>query len=567
MNMKQKDVLSFWDFFKKGSESDFDVQFFLNVISHKSNIYYYYGNLKKNSFYISDNMCKRFGFKHNIVYDFVQKWSELIYSKQAREELIEDLDEIYTAHKKIHDLRYRIRDISGNIIWVRCYGEVKFDSDGKTPLYFVGYVIQQDDYLLVDPVTNFPTDAYFVEYLKELKRENKEVIGIGINFNHFAEINADMGREFTDQILKQICNQLNHILNVRMKFFRLDGPKVVAILDTNYLNELENIIYLIRNSIRIIYKQNNVLVKNPCSFAILKNTMSATNFIENMTILLRRAKSSPDEVYLDGNVFKNRGMETYKDREMYQKVLQINKDVMSGMDHFRVMIQPVVSAHTEQILGGETLLRWTYNGKDENPQEFVELLEKENLIKPVGRWIFEQAVQTCKLISLKNPDFYLSVNVSLLQLQDTEFVPFIHSLLKKYQLSGSSIILEMTESCLDQSPDIVQSFISQCQELGIRIALDDFGTGYSSLKVLLKYPIQFIKVDRSLLLEMEESEEKKAFVSSFIHACQAMGKKVVIEGVESMEQREIVRQTGFDIIQGYLYYKPLDKSVVRDMWV
>ena len=562
----QKEGLNFLDFFKKDSSSGFDIQFFLNVISHKSNNYYYYGDLEKKTFYVSNNMCERFGFANNIVPDFVNKWAELVYSKQDRDFLMKDLTDTMERKKKVHNLRYRIRDVYGNVIWIRCYGEVKFSPDGKKPLYFVGYVTQQDDYLLVDPVTNFPMDKYLVEYLKEHQENGQEDIGIGVCFNHIGEINSKLGRDYADRMLKQVCYQLNNILNIKVKFFRLDGPRIMAILDESFEKDIDNIVYLIKKATKLVYEENNIMVNNPCSFSVLKNTMDSNAFIENVIFLLRKARQMPDQMYVDGNIHCNDVMDVDKNKELSEMILQINKDVLNNMENFRIVIQPVVDVNTEKVVGGETLLRWKYKGVDQSPGFFIDILEKQNLIQKVGSWVFEQAVQMCKMICRKDPEFYLSVNVSWLQLKDKNFVDYIMEILYKYQLSGNNIVVEMTESSMEQDPEAAEAFINQCSDLGIKFALDDFGTGYSSVQVLLKYPMEIIKIDRSLMLEMQNSSEKKVFVATLIHACKSLNKKVIVEGIETENQRDVVRESKCDVIQGYYYYRPQEKTFIRDMY-
>ena len=130
--------------------------------------------------------------------------------------------------------------------------------------------------------------------------------------------------------------------------------------------------------------------------------------------------------------------------------------------------------------------------------------------------------------------------------------------LAQYQLDGHHLVVEMTESCMDEEPDRLIELVEGCQRLGIRIALDDFGSGYSSLWVLLQYPSSIIKLDRSLLLEMMDSADKKNFISSIVFACHRFGKLVCMEGVETELQNDMVKETKCDVIQGFHYYQPTE---------
>lgn len=204
------------------------------------------------------------------------------------------------------------------------------------------------------------------------------------------------------------------------------------------------------------------------------------------------------------------------------------------------------------------LLRWKFGGKDVSPAVFVPMLEKDNMIHLAGRWVFEQAVCACMRLVSYDPDFYLSFNVSLYQLSDSHFLDFMEETLGKYQVDGCHLVAEMTESCMDEKPEKLLHFVTVCRKLGIRIALDDFGSGYSSLRMLLQYPTNIIKLDRSLLGEMVESADKMNFISSIVYACHRFGKMVCMEGVETAEENTLIRESGCDLIQGYYYHKPME---------
>lgn len=238
--------------------------------------------------------------------------------------------------------------------------------------------------------------------------------------------------------------------------------------------------------------------------------------------------------------------------------LALSRDVLHSMQNFRIVVQPIISVQDNTIVGGETLLRWNFQGKDISPEVFVPMLEKDNMIHLAGRWVFEQAVCTCMRLISYSPDFYLTFNVSLYQMSDRHFSEFMEEVLEKYNLDGSHLIAEMTESCLDEQPEKLLYFLNTCNKLGIRIALDDFGSGYSSLRMMLQYPSSVIKLDRSLLGEMTESVDKMNFISSIVYACHRFGKKVCMEGVETDEQDALIRESGCDLIQGYRYYRPME---------
>ena len=180
------------------------------------------------------------------------------------------------------------------------------------------------------------------------------------------------------------------------------------------------------------------------------------------------------------------------------------------------------------------------------------------MIHTVGRWVFDQTVCTCLRINAYHHRFYLSFNVSLQQMSDEMLPDIMEQTLAKYGLDGSLLVAEVTESCMDADAGQLRRFADICRSRGIHIALDDFGSGYSSFRMLLQYPTDIIKIDRSILVEMMESSEKKNFISSIVYACHRFGKQVCMEGVETKEQDMLIRDSGCDMIQGFYYHRPLE---------
>ena len=143
-------------------------------------------------------------------------------------------------------------------------------------------------------------------------------------------------------------------------------------------------------------------------------------------------------------------------------------------------------------------------------------------------------------------------------MSDETFPEFMAQTLAKYAMSGTHFVAEMTESCMDAEVEKLRRFVRFCKDRGIRIALDDFGSGYSSFRMLLQYPTDIIKIDRSILKEMTKSDEKMNFISSIVYACHRFGKSVCMEGVETEEQNKLIREAECDMIQGYYHYRPLE---------
>ena len=238
--------------------------------------------------------------------------------------------------------------------------------------------------------------------------------------------------------------------------------------------------------------------------------------------------------------------------------IALHNDVYNGFKNFRVVIQPVIRTQDMSIHSGEMLLRWNFEGEDIAPFVFIPILEKSNLIINVGRWVFEQAVKHVKRIRVLLPDFKLNFNISYNQIKDDTFVKTMEEYLKKSDVKADVLIMELTETHYNEDPNKLLDFIISCKHLGLNIALDDFGSGYSSMELLLKYPSDIVKLDRSLINQISESNESKEFINSIVYACHQFRKSVCVEGVETQEELKFVLDMNCEMIQGYHFYRPME---------
>lgn len=544
------------------AEATCDIEALFRSVSQDNNSsYFYLGDMQKDLFFISDNMKEDFGFQQNLISGLLQQWSKRISTPEFQDLFWQDISSMLREKRTIHDLRYQVRDVNGNNLWVRCYGILKWNQDKTNPLFFSGRVTHQDNNFVVDSVTNFPREHASFQQLEELRKLGEHVLVIGFSLNGFTEINNTKGRAYGDRLFKKVADALMEKLFWKMSFFRLEGMRCMALVNSVCVDEGQDaLVDEIRAVIQKCYTSLGVSVQNFCSFGIMEypnGTMTPDDLVENLVSLIRVSKQDAKRDYVDYSA-----PNIQRVKQMSNMVLELSQNVANQMEHFRIVIQPVVSAGDGVVIGGEVLLRWTFKGQDISPATFIPILEKNNLIQTVGRWVFEQTAATCVRLQSLDPSFYLTFNVSLYQLSDPLLLPFMQETLEKYRLNGSSLVAELTESCLDEQPEKLASFVKACQKLGLSIALDDFGSGYSSLRMLLQYPSSIIKLDRSLVQEVTSSEAKMQFIRSIVFACHQFGKTVCMEGVEHADQNEIILNTGCDMIQGYYYHRPMELSQV-----
>jgi len=233
-----------------------------------------------------------------------------------------------------------------------------------------------------------------------------------------------------------------------------------------------------------------------------------------------------------------------------------------GSDQMRLVYQPKLRLSGGEVAGLEALLRWS-NPELGNvpPAEFIPIAEKAGLIRPLGRWVIEEAcrqIQAWREAGLFVPP--VAVNVSSLQLADPRFLEAVTESLRRHQLLPSDLEIEITERTLLENDESTFVTLRDLRAIGVPIALDDFGTGYSALACLNRFDIDVLKLDGSLLEGVDENQRAAGVVSSVIALAHSLSMKVVAEGVEREEAAGILGELGCDEVQGFLYSEPLPPS-------
>jgi predicted signal transduction protein with EAL and GGDEF domain len=257
---------------------------------------------------------------------------------------------------------------------------------------------------------------------------------------------------------------------------------------------------------------------------------------------------------------KERGRGSFR---FYQP--QMNVDLLSRMkmDHamrqameqglFRLYYQPQISLSTGQLLGAEALIRWTDAELGQvSPALFIPLAEESGFIVTLGNWVLEEAVRQAVVWQKAGTPVMVSINVSAMQFQQTDFVQIVASVLRCAGLSPQLLELELTESILVKDANEALERLHALAALGVVMSIDDFGTGYSSLAYLKKFPISKLKIDRSFVMGLPDDESDRAIVSAIIGMARGLKLKVVAEGVETLAQRSYLAGLECEAFQGYL---------------
>lgn len=535
----------------------FDPEVLISSISNpNSHNYIFFGDMETNIYYISDNLVRKFGFEDNIVKDFLKEWESRIYSEKELELYRNDVEEIKTKKKNLHDLRYRVKDVRGERQWVHCQGEMHWNQENTKQLFFSGCFSCQEDEYLIDPVTTFPKESFAVKNLSQQYDEYSIIRVIGFSLNNFNEINELWGKAKGDKLLSDISRALLEEYSGKLNFYRLDGLRFAAVLAPHLLADESVLINDIRQIVLNHYQMQDVTVQSPCSFSYMTahaTEMTIQEIISNTILLINIAKTSMEDNFIAYSA------ESVQEKKHYaEMVIEITKNIQNNFENFRLVIQPTYSMEQHTIKGGEALLRWKFKGNNISPAEFIPILEKTKLINTVGRWVLKNVVAITKELLEKNKDIQLSFNVSYIQIYDESFFDYLAEVLEEYGVDASRLVLELTETNYNENPQKLADFFNTCIGYGLNVALDDFGSGYSSIGLLLKYPTTIVKLDRSLLNEISHSDVNQKFIKSIINSCHMFGKEVCAEGVETKLELDMMKEADCDIIQGFYFSKPLE---------
>ena len=256
--------------------------------------------------------------------------------------------------------------------------------------------------------------------------------------------------------------------------------------------------------------------------------------------------------------------ETY-DRWRYDIGMQnlMQNSIARGCEDFFLCYQPQVNAKNGHLIGAEALLRWyDKDGSVVAPMQFIPMLEKSRMIIPVGHWIIENAVITAKKWQKYMPDFQMSINISLYQLEERMFFPFVKDCIERHDIDPHTLTFELTESQSVYDWEFVNKQFSEFHDFGIKIAMDDFGTGYSSLGFLKNFNCNIIKIDRMFVQDILTSNFDRNLVKYAIMLCHSIGMEVCIEGVEEEDAYIFLRdECDADQIQGFYFGRPETEEV------
>lgn len=416
-----------------------------------------------------------------------------------------------------------------------------------------------------DPLTHLPNrlafESHLTQALRLAERETGHAALMLIDLDNFKNINDTLGHHVGDELLALVAQRLRECVRASDMVARLGGDEFVVLLpDVDGPMTAARVANKIQTALADSYTvANHMLYATPSIGISLYPTdgQDTNTLLRNADTAMYHAKSAGrnNHQFYAARMNAAAGERLQLENALRQAIAGITPKDCEFSLHFQAQI----NARTQRVCGLEALLRWhnpTFGMV--SPMRFIHIAEETGLIQPLGDWVIWEA---CRLIRAMRErgisGITVAINISAQQLRHENLLLMVQGALSCYELSPADIELEVTESTAMQNPEVTLSILDQLAAMGIKLAIDDFGTGYSSLAYLKHLPIKRLKLDRSFVTDIETDANDASICAATIALGHSLGLELVAEGVETEVQREFLSRLGCDILQGYLYSKPL----------
>lgn len=400
---------------------------------------------------------------------------------------------------------------------------------------------------------------HMAQAMMQLRRGGQGASVLCIDLDGFKGINDTLGHAVGDELLRAVAARLRCCTRESDLIARLGGDEFAIVRmnpqpDTDPMALAERLTKVLQEPFDL--RDHQVRIGASIGIATAdKATVSADRVLRNADVALYQAK------------IEGRGTWRLFHPEMDVKIRTrraLEADLRRGFaeEQFEVHYQPLVDAGTERLSGFEALVRWNHPVRGlVFPDEFITVAEETGLIVGLGAWVLEQA---CADAALWPGKINVAVNLSPTQFLKGDLVREVEQALSTSGLKAERLELEITESVLLQNNEVTLDTLRRLHKLGVRISMDDFGTGYSSLSYLSRFPFDKVKIDKSFVRTLGAGDSNDEIVRAVIGLCNALGIKVLAEGVETVEQLRMLQDQNCNELQGYLFSRPIPMKIVRN---
>lgn len=419
-----------------------------------------------------------------------------------------------------------------------------------------------------DALTSLPNQSLFKDRLKQAialsGRSDQMQAVLLLNVDRFRTINDSLGYTAGDQMLQAIAQRLTSCVRESDTVARFGGDEfAVLLMQIGRAQDAANTAKAIKQAVEqaFLIDGQELFITSSIGISLYPHDGRDTPaLLKSAGVALEHAKekgSGDYEFYTSGRT----------NHALKQLLLESQMRPALDRGEFVVEYQPQVDVKTFQLVGMEALVRWNHPMLGQlQPNDFIPLAEDTGMITPIGDWVLRIAGAQNKLwLDSGFSPMRLAVNVSARQFQQAAFVSTVRDLLKETQLDPCLLELELTEGSIMKEPDKAIEKLKEVRDMGIKIAIDDFGTGYSSLSYLKRFPIDTLKIDKTFVSDVTVDKDDAAIVKAIVMLGHALDLTVIAEGVETPEQLEYITSLGCDVVQGYLFSRPLSTKSFTEL--
>ena len=477
---------------------------------------------------------------------------------------------VFKGEAEFYTVEHRVMTRSGEWLWIASLGKVvERTADNKTfRMSGTNANITErkraeariEILATTDPLTLLPNRRVLADRLAHAmltagRNDNLPFALLFIDLDRFKNVNDSLGHGVGDQLLKQVAQRINEATRKSDTIARLGGDEFAVVLERlQKVEEAGQVAQKIINALAAPYAVDGHTLNITCSIGISvfpSDASDAETLLRNADLAMYSAKEHGRYTY------------QYFSGEMNERAVEklALEQAMNGAlqdGQFRLCYQPKFSMQSGQLVGVEALLRWQHPKHGLiSPARFIPIAEETKLILPLGNWVIREAcAQVMAWARRGHALLPVAVNLSVIQING-DLVNTVMEALRACGLEPHQLEIEITESVFLSNVDGNIEILRQLSDLGVRITIDDFGTGYSSLSYLRYFKLHTIKIDQSFVCNMMAKENDASIVRAIIALAHSMKMNVVAEGVESVEQKDALREMGCDEWQGYLNSRPL----------
>jgi diguanylate cyclase (GGDEF)-like protein/PAS domain S-box-containing protein len=547
-------------------------------------------NLKTNEVYYSERWKAMLGFSTDEIGTTKADWFEKIHPEH-QDAVETGLKRHLEGESAEFEAEMRMLQKDGNYCWMLCRGIAVRDSKAM-PYRIAGSLTnihprKELEAQLVhdafhDVLTKLPNRHLFLDRLerslRRAKRNNQYQFAIlFLDLDRFKIVNDSLGHQAGDELLLMVAARLETSSRGADTIARL-GSDIVARLGGDefafLIEDVVNVRDVTATADRIIQS-----LSQPFKLGNHEIYVSASIGVN----LYRSEYQLGSEMLRDADIAMYRAKKLGKGRvEIFDKAmhsmtmasmnLELELHKALEQDQFVLHYQPVVVAKTGQIIGMEALIRWNHPQQGLlSPANFMSLAEEIGIMDSIDRWVLRRACEdNARLLQPGHPPVTVMINLGAHAFQSENLPEIIAETLATTGLEPGHLELEITENSLMKNMAETMKSLARLNAMGIRLAIDDFGTGYSSLSYLKNFPIHVLKIDRSFVINLATDARDAAMVDTIIRLAHSLKLEVIAEGVETLNQQELLRSRDCDYLQGYFFSKPVPfaeiQKLIGDQW-